>query len=181
MRLFNHTKIENKALLAVLHRAAKAVGFVRTGKVVIRATPSIDDHIKGAVIDAPSGFYGGFLRPKKAEYNHNQHDLREDMEPIVSDGGFMFLAIPVNGDRDPLDLAEEIYRVAAHEWRHIRDKQMGRRFGNYRRRWEDRPHEKRAMRSEQKALKLKERKPEIQEAIIKLGIAIERIRDNKNP
>ena len=91
---------------------------------------------------------------------------------------FLFLPTGENGYywfRDPLSLAESIFKLAAHEWRHIKDMQKNKEFGEYNRNWKNRPHEKRAEKSKQIAASKIEKVSDYQDAIITLGIEIERL------
>ena len=194
MKLYNNTRLDTEILRKVLYRAAKAVGSVRTKEVVIKVTTS-SRYLSGRVEGWWGGYYEWFLSGESAPCTTYSSDLhhshrrsqRDDTKGrlVFSDGGFMFLRIPVMGKynwpdyTDPLYLAEEIYRIAAHEWRHIRDKQKKKQFGQYNRRWANRPHERRAVNSANRALRLKDQRKDIQEAILDLALCVEAIRGAK--
>lgn len=170
MKLYNNTKIDDKLLYKVLYMAGKAVGSIRTQKVVIKVTSSV--YGSSGHVNNSYGFYREwYLKSKPSQY------LKYD-KAIRSDGGFMFLKIPVR-HWEPLRLAEEVYRLASHEWRHIKDVQKKARFGDYNRNWKNRPHERRAMNSEKRAIRIKDKREDIQDAIIALGINIESIKKKK--
>lgn len=97
-----------------------------------------------------------------------------------TDGGCLFLKIPVNRFwfKDVLVFAEKIFALVAHEWKHIADLQKEKEFGSYRRRWKNRPHERRAIVAENKAMRAKDKRMDIQDAIIDLAINIERVRES---
>lgn len=54
---------------------------------------------------------------------------------------------------DELSIATNIFRVAAHEFCHVRDFQSGKKFVRGNKAWRNRPQEKRAMSSERVALR----------------------------
>lgn len=182
MNLYNHTQIDDKILEQALYKAAKAVGSTRTSKVVVKVTAS-SRYLGGKVQKATTGwrYYDGFLKNgrTKGEYSEDLEMFVTHDKLIPTDGGYMFLRIPATKSGfhfwDPLILAEKIYSTAAHEWRHIRDCQKNARFGQYNRNWENRPHERRANNSREKAKKLAEKRTDIQDAILALGLEIERI------
>lgn len=188
MKLFNHTKIDNKILERVLYRAAKAVGSIRTGGVVILVKTS-SRHLSGRVKRTYGFLYRGWLEGwgRNSKYWGYDSDLEiftwfgKAAQAVYTDGGYMILKIPVYNAAsssycDPLDFAKFIYEYAAHEWRHVRDMQKKEHFGKYNRNWKNRPHERRACNSAKKAVKEVDRRSDIQDAIIDLAVEIERLR-----
>lgn len=175
MKLFNHTKIDNQVLEKVLYLSAKAVGSIRTQKVVIKITAG-QRRLHGRV--SRSNYYRWFLVSKRRHLDKSY--TKRDKQVIYSDGGTMLLTIPLYYG-DSLRTAESIYSLMAHEWRHVKDNQKGIRFGDYNRNWKNRPHERRAMNAEKKAIRVKDKRDDIQEAVINLGIEIERIENSKKP
>ena len=174
MKLYNNTRLDDKILYKVLYKAAKAVGSVRTQKVVIKVTTAQNGN--SGCVKCGKGHYGFYEWHLKGERRTAKG--RKSQKLIYSDGGFMFLKICVGrlSGRDPLMTAENIYSLAAHEWRHIRDFQKKEHFGQYERNWANRPHERRAINSAKRADRIKMERPDIQDAIIDLGINIEEIR-----
>jgi len=171
MIIFNHTRIATTALKTVLYKAAKAVGSVRTGGVVVKIAQSLHSHGRA---ERSNPFY---FRWALAGKEHKGHLLTSiDREPVLSDGGYIFIWL--SNFCEPLRAAEDFYSTAAHEWRHIRDFQKGAKFGQYNRNWKNRPHERRAINSSKRAERTKNSRMDIQDAIITLGIAIEESRFN---
>ena len=172
MKLYNQTKIDDEVLSAILYRAAKAVGSVRTQNTVIKVTTSVW-RMHGRVHRPFYMYYEKFLKGQPYSGDAGGSLVR-------SDGGYMFLSIPnPSGDQrnwEALDFAEAIYELAAHEWRHVRDFQKGERYGDYNRNWKNRPHERRAISSTKRAVAMVDKDERIQDAIIALGLDIERIR-----
>ena len=61
MKLYNHTKIEDRILLEILRQAAKAVGGIRTKNVIIKVTTA-SRYTTGLVESHRYGFfYEGWL------------------------------------------------------------------------------------------------------------------------
>ena len=179
MKLYNHTPIDDKILYTLLLRAAKSTGIgVRTQNVVVKVTHS-HRYLKGWVEQATNWSY--------LESALTGRSPKKDSEDKVirTDGGYIFLSIPVvnhlatHSFPDSLELGEKLFELAAHEWRHIADSQKGRKFGDYNRRWKNRPHERRAIRTERKAANLIKTSRLVQEAILEFAIAVEKIRDKK--
>ena len=180
MILYNHTKIPDDILTKVLYLAAKAVGSIRTQKVVIKVTTS-SQYCSGRCHKLGLMYYHGFLRGSwDYDYSNSEYNKKSDRKLIPTDGGYMFLQIPVTTKwsrySDPLDLAERIFALAAHEWQHIKDYQKKVKFGNYERNWKNRPHERRAITAAKRADRVKDKRTDIQDAILNLGFAIENIR-----
>lgn len=171
MIIFNHTKVSTTALKTVLYRAAKAVGSVRTGKVVVIISQSVRG-THGRVDQAGYRFYYRWAVAGRKRTRGVLTPL--DRKPIHSDGGFLFIWLAKGWEA--LSAAESFYSVAAHEWRHVRDFQKRLSFGQYNRNWKNRPHERRAINSCKRALRIKDSRTDIQDAIIALGIAIEESR-----
>jgi hypothetical protein len=72
---------------------------------------------------------------------------------------------------------EFFFRMLIHEFAHVHDFQKGKAFGQYKRRWANRPHERRAIRAEHRGVKWigqrQDRQVEVNEAIMALAIAAE--------
>jgi hypothetical protein len=71
--------------------------------------------------------------------------------------------------QDYLDAAVAFYGVICHEFAHVADRRNGRAFGDYDRRWENRPHERRAMHHEAEAIE--KLTPAAQDEILSLALA----------
>lgn len=170
MKLYNRTKIDNKALERILQEAAKAVYHLRTRNVVIRVTTS-QYGVGGFVRKLQSGMhYEGWLKKGKPKGYYDKENYWISNDKLVStDDACMFLKIPVGSylkyKTNLMDLATAFYGTVAHEWRHIADYQNGAKFGEYNRNWKNRPHERRAIRSKARAMKLLEENEDTQKAV----------------
>ncbi len=176
MKLYNHTKINDKILEKVLYLSAKAVGAVRTGKVVVKVTTSTYG-CSGEVRNSRYGFmyYHGYLNSsRKWNKKTGEYINKKDRKLISTDGGYMFLKITAK-HREPLILAERIFDLASHEWQHIKDLQKHGKFGSYNRNWKNRPHERRAITASKRAERVKDKRLDIQDAILNLAIYIEEL------
>jgi len=179
VKLYNHTKIEDRILLEILRQAAKAVGGIRTKNVIIKVTTA-SRYTTGLVESHRYGFfYEGWLEGSGGYRDEDGDWHWNNPKPIRTDGGIMYLKIACGPQGfhywDPLKLAERIFKLVSHEWRHIRDIQKNQRFGEYNRNWKNRPHEKRAIKSAQVAAMKAEKQDNIQEAILNLGIKLEKL------
>ena len=169
MKLFNKTNIPDDLLKAVIYRAAKAVGSVRTSEVVVKVTTAqYGSH--GCVEHHKTcrwGYYLWFLEGCRSN-KPGKNKL------VYSDGGFVFLKISANDfRRDPLAWAEGVYALAAHEWQHIKDSQKGVSFDTHRKHWKNRSHEKRAMVAANRAVRTTDRDSRISDAILDLALFME--------
>ena len=180
MKLFNLTKLDDKILKQLLYAAAKKTGMgVRTSKVVVKVSKGNSAH--GSVRPTRGwGYYVGWLKGKpRKKWTLNDHQV------LYSDGGTMLLWIflPSSsyliGKMDTITIAEKIYSLAAHEWKHVADLQKKKHFGQYNRNWGNRPHERRAIAAAQRADRKKNERPDIQDAIINLAINIEEALNGK--
>lgn len=126
-------------------------------------------------------YYEGWLRNGKTKgYWDEGLERFITVDTLIStDGGYMFLQIPAKsnwaGD-DCLTVAESFFSLVAHEWKHVADMQKRKRFGDYNRRWANRPHERRAITVGKRAEKIKDERADVQEAILALAINLEKIR-----
>lgn len=171
MKLYNKTKIPDKVLERLLYRSAKAVGSVRTQKTVVKVTTS-QYGCSGVVKGTGFGMWKYYERYLKGSGSSTKL--------IWSDGGYMFLRVPSSNFRqDPLMFSEEVYKLAAHEWRHIRDHQKHVKMDTHKKRWANRSHEKRAMNSAKKAVREIDRREDIQDAILNFAIEVEMLWKDK--
>jgi hypothetical protein len=98
----------------------------------------------------------------------------------------VWLRKPQSKFTDPLDTAENIYGLIAHELRHIADGQDPEALFQYfhkggrRLIWRNRPHEKRAIHSEKVARERYQSDPKIQDAILECGVVIEEMIKNQS-
>ena len=80
-----------------------------------------------------------------------------------------------------IDFVEGLFRTAIHEFKHVADFQKHRIFADYKRRWENRPHERRAIHATEAAIQRitrdeeKERKIRIDNLMLDLATQLESI------
>ena len=143
MKLYNRTRCPDSILKPLLSAAGRAVG-ARTGGVVVKVTQARTWGCSGQAWDW-TAVRRGWLTGNR---NHQRW--------IETDRGAILIRLPlVRPTHDPLERAERVYRVALHEWQHVKDYQRGRRdnYSSRRRpRWRDRPCERRAMAATSDAL-----------------------------
>ena len=167
MKLYNRTKLSDDVLTKVLMSAAKTIGNLRTRNVVVKVTTA-SRSVSGCAEDSKYGKY----------YEWALDGGREDGLPsklIDTDGGYLFLRIPYkNVRRDLIELAKYVFEIAAHEWKHIADFQNNRKFGQYNKNWKNRPHEKRAILAQHRAVEKLHQSQSIQNIVIDLAIEIEK-------
>ena len=168
MKLYNKTKIPDDILSPLLVAAGRAVG-TRTTAVVVKVTQAQwYAGCKGVAINATQvarWHLEGKSRRKDGSYKEGYID---------TDGGYIKLTLPRwRFGYDALDLAQTVYRVAIHEWQHIKDFQdfVWYNPAERRRRHDNRPWEKAAIAATSKATK--RIKPTHQDFIINLAIALE--------
>jgi len=159
MKIYNHTRIPTALLEPLLSEAAKAIG-ARFSRVPVRVTWS-SRGAYGRQLDADAIRSNSLARkPRTKEGIYRKVWVKVD-------GGYLFIRIGKKGD--PLERAEKAFQIALHEWAHIRDRQRGERFGNYNRRWANRPHERRAECQMRETLE-RGLSAEAQEAILNLAV-----------
>ncbi|MCI0349591.1 MAG: hypothetical protein L0Z53_09225 [Acidobacteriales bacterium] len=116
MKLYNKTRIPDDVLEPLLTAAGRAVG-ARTAGVVVKVTQARSRRICGLAQNHTT-VYLWHLSNRYRSIGTHRH--------ISTDGGWFRLTIPYVGCRwEPLALAEDVFKVAAHEWAHIRDYQAG--------------------------------------------------------
>ena len=104
MKLFNHSKLDDNALKEILIQAAKSIGGIRTRNVVIKITTS-HYRLRGrAERCGYSAYCLWWLR------NKHGPKVKDDKLMLRSDGGYLFLHIPIH---KPLELLFDIlvYRL----------------------------------------------------------------------
>ena len=69
--------------------------------------------------------------------------------------------------------AQQVFRTTVHELKHISDSQNCLRFGDYNKKWANRPHEQRAIKTTEKAARFIEDNIEVQDAILSVAIEFE--------
>ena len=72
---------------------------------------------------------------------------------------------------EPLAAVEDFYKIAVHEFVHVADVQQHKPFGQYKKQWANRPHERRAITAATFGMLKRDR--ERDERILNLAIAIE--------
>lgn len=147
MKLYNNSRIPDSVLEAVLYKAGKAVG-ARTTNVVVQVNTSRTCSCKG------QAWHYGWVRNWKGMPKGRQ---------INTDGGMFQITLPIprpwfSNDllkRNCLKFAESFFKVARHEWAHVKDYQQmdeGKYLewsrksysGGRRPKWANRPEEQRA-------------------------------------
>jgi len=131
IKLYNKTKCPNKILEPLLIAAGKSVG-ARTSNVVVKVTQGHSISIRGR---AHAGFpYLWHLRNLKCRRNPKRFGTGEPPlgKLVQTDGGWFEITLPkltsivrINTKYDRVDCASSFYKVAQHEWGHIRDYQQG--------------------------------------------------------
>jgi hypothetical protein len=123
MKLYNKTKIPDSVLYPLLVSAGRAVG-AKTN-VVVKVTQGrrawVSGHAKSACF-----VYSWHLNRRRIKRGCGGRR-------IATNGGYFQISVPyVPMGQDALTLAESFFRVALHEWVHIRDFQHG---GSWRLPW----------------------------------------------
>ena len=161
MRIYNRTKIDTAAIHAVLKAAKTAVGSCPTN-MAIRVS-------NGHYVHGMAYTYDWVRRKFMGMRNKLNGKL------YVACDGFFEIWLPITRG-EVLETAEQFFACAAHEMRHLRDHHKGLHFDSHKKRYANRSHEKRAMRSASRAAMKLTSRPDWQEAVINLGLAIEDVR-----
>lgn len=172
MRLFNHTKTNSDLLKKVILEAAKSIGIApKTRYVPVKVIITSSWRVKGIAYkgrEVTLAFMNG--------RNRRNRDYCTEAYTMIKANGFMVLSLPLlRHYGDALELAEIIFAVAAHEWRHIRDCQQGCRFDSHKVLYWDRCQEIRAKRSEKLAGINLHKSVNAQEAVLNLAINLEEV------
>jgi hypothetical protein len=165
MRIYNRTKVDDVAIKAVLKAAKTAVGSCPTNMAV---RVSQGRYVHGIAFD-----YDFVLRKLMGMRNKLKGNS------YVACDGFFEIWLPTTRF-DVLKTAEAFFETAAHEMRHLRDFKKGLKFDSHKKRYYNRSHEKRAMRTASNAAKKMLKRTDWQEAVIALGLAIENVRSKIN-
>ena len=118
IKLYNLTKIPDTILLPVLADAGKLVGS-RTAKVIVRVAQGRVNGCRGYTNNS-SAVSEWFLLPPHKQKNKSG---KLKMRPVRTDGGFIGILVPDTSrynSNHPTDAAMSIFRVACHEWQHIK-------------------------------------------------------------
>jgi len=165
MRIYNRTRVDDAAIKAVLKAAKTAVGSCPTN-MAVRVSP-------GRYVHGLAFNYDIVRRKHMGMRNKLKGKL------YVACDGYFDIWLPITRG-EVLETAEAFFQIAAHEMRHLRDFKKGLKFDSHKKRWNNRSHEKRAMRSASKAAKKMLKRADWQEAVIALGLAIEKVRGEIN-
>lgn len=162
MIVHNATRIPTKILLPVLRAAKTAVGSVPTKVAVLIKWGA---HVHGLANDY-SMVRENVMGKKWDETKPHKY---------IPCQGFITLYLPY--DWDPLFTARSFFSTASHEFKHVKDFKEHKYFGKYNRNWRNRPHEKRAIRTAKGVMAKFDqgRRPDWQDAVINLGIALEEL------
>ncbi len=114
MKFYNKTCISSAALEPVLAAAAQRTGARSTG-VIVKAT------------QRRHSWPGVAGMAHHAAFCYAWHLRRNGGKRMVStDGGYFSITIPKPAEnQDWLHIAQEIFKMAMHEWVHIHDYQLG--------------------------------------------------------
>lgn len=153
MKWYNKTKCPDSILKPLLVAAGKSVG-ARTSKVVVKVTQGMRYYSRGKAYRL-NVVYGWHLRGRRKP---SAVDRGAKGRCVETDGGYIQITLPKRRPPllpreclDVIELAQEFYKMAQHEWAHVRDFQSGTRFnvprtpGGRRLAWRDRPIEISAM------------------------------------
>ncbi len=128
MKLYNKTKCPVGILKPLLIAAGKSIG-VRMANVVVKVTQGRGLGIRGNAMHG-NFVYAWHLRNLKCRKNPNCNNLGRMIE---TDGGWIELIMPrlysvkemeCWPETDAVNLAKTFYKVAQHEWAHIKDNQL---------------------------------------------------------
>lgn len=167
MKLYNKSRLSDELLEPLLIAAGRAVG-ARTAGVVVKVTQGKHRGVSGEA--------------NHASFLYAWHLYRGGgRRRVMTDGGWFRIVMPESGAGwDSLALAEDFFKVAMHEWKHVADYQDGGRWrlpwasrgSNGRRPLHDRrPEELRAINAVDEAVD-KGAVRKNQDAIIALAIAM---------
>jgi len=146
MKLYNHTRFSDRVLRDMLEHASKAIGGVRTDDVVIKVSAGRSYSISGKVFrsNQVSNFWTEGARKFKSK------NIPFDF--IETDKAYMQLIIPYR-KWDVAGFVKSVFKIMAHEWKHIKDAQEGARFDSHDIPYKKRIQEIRAFQAEQDAIK----------------------------
>lgn len=160
IKLYNKSQCPDEILRPIIAAAGRRIG-ARTGVVV--------------KVLGPCRGHQGHAKHQFRVYSWHLTQKRTKRlgRSIATDGGWIELHVPRRHPADNhLMLAEQFYRLCLHEWGHIKDFQDGKRFGDYDKRWANRPHERRAIRMEYEAQEIP-MSPTAEKAVLALGLWLE--------
>jgi len=114
VKLYNKTKLSDSVLEPLLVAAGRAVG-AKTSGVVVKVTQGRNAGVSGMAQSA------SFVNTW-----HLKRVSKWKSERVSTDSGWFRLTIPwASLGWDTLTIAESVFKVAMHEWVHIRDYQAG--------------------------------------------------------
>lgn len=147
MKLYNKTKCPTEFLEPLLVAAGRAVG-AKTTNTVVKVTSGRTGRVKGEAINWNT--VSKWHLVKGWTWAHHSKN-----NSISCDGYFsIVLPMALHPCYDPVKVAESFFKVAMHEWAHIKDYQSGGRWslpwsragaGGRRPRHDSRPEELRAI------------------------------------
>ena len=162
VKMYNFSGIPDEQMLPFLERAKKlakckgdVVCKVTRGGVKVRSQAC-------PIEDVPKWFLSTRQRTKGFKYKKGY---------VNTDGGYVLLQPRYR--TDPLDMAEQTFWTAVHEFVHIADIQEGLRFGEYGRHWKNRPHEARAVWGTNQAKEEHGADADTEKVILDMAVAIE--------
>jgi hypothetical protein len=158
MKLYNKTRIPDTVLAPVLIDAGRAVG-ARTAGVIVKVTQGQSYWSCSGTASRCDWVKRWFLATRAYKKDPTSRTKLLIKGIVDTDCGMINLTMPRVRDNphDPLERAESIYNMAAHEWGHIKQYQERRLITAMhdatlrRRRHDNRPWEKDAIKAASKA------------------------------
>ena len=158
VKLINQSCLPDDALLRLLQQAAVAA------------------HVKGPVVTIVRR---GSWHPRGQAHRQRMLINPKTKRPVSTRVGWIELW-PRTDYHEAYDYVVSyqcFFKTAIHEYAHVRDLQKNKPFGQYNRRWKNRPHERRAIRAADRGVEWisarERRQIEVNEAILALAIAVE--------
>lgn len=126
IKLFNHTKLDDKILRKFIVEVSKSIGTCPLLKdVFVRVTTS-GRWFSGACGSPTKG--GRFIKKELKSLTSRQgYTPKKEFGKYVKARNVIYLSIPVFVDTDSFVLIKTFWGVVAHEWAHARDNQNGMR------------------------------------------------------
>lgn len=177
MKIYNSTQVGTEGLKAIVKHAAKTCHLVTKNAVFIFRT---GQWVRGKFETLKyGGYYEGYLKHERCAYGDDGRGEWKSNNLIFARPGFIWTWF--SPWQDALSTAESVYLTLVHECKHAKDAQKGLHFGEYHRRWKNRPHERRAIAAKERACADLAEKPkeDLQDAILNLAIEIEGIQKRR--
>ena len=167
IKLYNFSPFSDEVLVPVLNLAKSSLPC--HGNVIVKVTRGgwyvhsmarPCDYVSKAILS----------KTKKTKSGKNRKGW------VNTDGGYVILSPGYY--EDSLLMATEFFKVAVHEFAHVRDFQRKEKFTGYNKRWKNRPHERRAIHATDDTMEKVRKNSEIFETynkvILNLALEIEK-------